>query len=346
MKIPIKKIADFLNGTIEGDDTLVIQGLAKIEDAEEGTITFLANPLYTPYVYKTNASAIVVRKDFVPEKKVKATLIRVDDPYKAFTELLEFYNGTNQFKTGIEPNAFIHPSAKIGKNVYIGAFAYIDEQVEIKDNAKIFPHVYLGANVKVGKNTVLYSGVKVYHDCIIGDNNIIHAGTIIGSDGFGFAPDGKDYKKIPQIGNVVIGNHVEIGANCTIDRATLGSTIIHDGVKMDNQIQIAHNVEVGQNTVIAAQTGISGSAKIGKYCQIGGQVGIAGHIQVSDHVKIGAKSGVTGRIKEGDVLLGAPALPIKDFRKSHVLFKNLGNLYDQIKELQKEIKSLKKERHE
>ncbi len=342
----VKKIADYLNGTIDGDSQTIIQGLSKIEEAEEGSITFLANPVYTPFVYKTNASAIVVKKDFVPEKPVKATLIRVDDPYKAFTELLELYNGSLQYKTGIEPNAFIHPSAKIGKNVYIGAFAYVDEHVEIADNAKIFPHVFLGANVKIGKNTVLYSGVKVYHDCVIGKNDIIHAGTIIGSDGFGFAPDGKDYKKIPQIGNVVIGDNVEIGANSTIDRATLGSTIIHNGVKMDNQIQVAHNVEIGENTVIAAQTGISGSAKIGKNCQIGGQVGVAGHIQIADNVKIGAKSGVTGRIKEGDVLLGAPALPIKEFRKSHVLFKNLSRLYDQVKELQKELNELKKQRHE
>ncbi len=351
MKVTTQKIADLLNGELVGNGDIPITELAKIEEAEEGSITFLANPLYTPHVYTTGASAIVVSKNFVPEKPIKPVLIKVDDPYSAFTDLLEWYNGTVFQKTGIEPHSFIHPSAKIGKNVYVGAFAYIDEQAEIGNNVKIYPHVFIGANVKIGDNTVLYSGAKIYHDCKIGSNCIIHAGAVIGSDGFGFAPNGKDYKKIPQIGNVVIENNVEIGANTTIDRATLGATLIRSGVKLDNQIQVGHNVEIGENTVIAAQSGISGSSKIGKNCQFGGQSGVAGHLKVGDNVKVGAKTGISGNVKDGETLIGAPALPADRFRKSSILFKKLPELYEDIKQLKKLIsekseKGKKKEKND
>ncbi len=341
MKVTAKKIADLLNGEIEGDENVIIDRLSKIEEAGEGAVSFLANPRYTPYIYTTNASAVVVSKQFVPEKPVKTTLIRVEDPYKAFTELLELYNGGSIQKAGIESPSFIHPAAKIGKNVYVGAFAYIDENAEIGDNVKIFPHVYVGANVKIGDNTVLYANVSIYHDCSVGKNVIIHSGTVVGSDGFGFAPDGKDYKKIPQIGNVVIEDNVEIGANCTLDRATLGSTFIRRGVKLDNQIQVAHNVDIGENTVIAAKTGISGSVKIGKNCQIGGQVGIAGHLKIGNNVKIGAQSGVTGNVPDGEILIGTPAIPHKQFKKSAVLFKQLGDMYAEIQHLKSELKKFK-----
>ena len=342
MKVTTQKIATLLNGELEGSGNVPIFELAKIEEAGEGSITFLANPRYTPFVYTTGASAIVVSKNFIPEKPVKAVLIRVDDPYTAFTELLEWYNGNVPQKTGIEQHAFIHPSARIGKNVYVGAFAYIDEQAEIGDNVKIYPHVFIGSNVKVGNNTILYPGVKVYHDCEIGNNCIIHSGAVIGSDGFGFAPNGTDYKKIPQIGNVVIEDHVEVGANTTIDRATLGSTFIRSGVKLDNQIQVGHNVEIGENTAIAAQTGISGSTKIGKNCQFGGQSGVAGHLKIGNNVKVGAKTGISRNVKDNEILIGAPAISADNFRKSTILFKKLPELYEEIKSLKKILENIKK----
>ena len=337
MKVTAQKIAGLLGGSIEGNPDVLITHLAKIEEAGEGAITFLANPKYTHFVYSTGASAIVVDKHFKPDHPVRATLIRVAEPYKAFSELLEYYNSNIPQKTGIEPHSFIHPSAKIGKNVYIGAFAYIGEKAVIGDHAKIFPQVYIGADVHVGEGSILYPGVKVYHDCRIGRNCIIHAGTVIGSDGFGFAPDGADYKKIPQIGNVVIGDNVEIGANSTIDRATMGSTIIRNGVKLDNQLQVAHNVEIGENTVIAAQTGISGSTKIGRNCQIGGQVGMAGHIHIGNNVRVGAQSGIINDVEDNKVLIGSPAIDAQNFRKSSVLFKNLSKLYEDVKELKRQI---------
>ncbi|NPA43345.1 MAG: UDP-3-O-(3-hydroxymyristoyl)glucosamine N-acyltransferase [Chlorobi bacterium] len=338
MKVTTKKIADLLGGELVGPGDVPIYDLAKIEEAGEGSITFLANPRYTPYVYKTGASAIVVSKQFVPEKPVKAVLIKVDDPYSAFTDLLEWYNGHSHHRSGIEQPSFIHPSARIGKHVYVGAFSYIDEQAEIGNNVKIYPQVYVGPNVKIGDNTVLYPGVRVYHDCRIGANCIIHSGAVIGSDGFGFAPNGTDYKKIPQIGNVIIEDNVEIGANTTIDRATLGSTVIRSGVKLDNQIQVGHNVEIGENTVIAAQSGISGSSKIGRNCQFGGQSGVAGHLRIGNNVKVGAKTGITRNVKDNEVLIGAPAVPADQFRKMFILFKKLPELYQDIKDLKSILK--------
>jgi UDP-3-O-[3-hydroxymyristoyl] glucosamine N-acyltransferase len=337
MKVTAQKIADLIGGRVEGTPGAVITHLAKIEDAGPGSITFLANPKYTHYLYETKASAVVVNEDFKPEKKVDATLIRVNDAYKAFSDILEFFHQDFPQKTGIESPSFIHPTARIGKNVYIGAFAYIDEQVVIGDNVKIFPHVYVGAESQIGENTILYPGVKLYHQTVIGRHCIIHAGAVIGSDGFGFAPDRENYKKIPQIGNVVIGDNVEIGANSTIDRATMGSTVIRDGVKLDNQVQVAHNVEIGENTVIAAQTGISGSTKVGRNCQVGGQVGMAGHIRIGNNVRVGAQSGIVNDVPDNEVLIGSPAINAQLFRKASVLFKKLPQLYEDIKQIKRKL---------
>jgi len=337
MKVTTKKIAELLNGELVGRGDVLIHELAKIEEAGEGAITFLANPRYTPHVYTTRASAIVVSRQFHPEKPVKAVLIKVDDPYRAFTELLEWYHEAVTQKTGIEQPSFIHATAQVGENVYVGAFAYVDEKARIGRNVKIYPHVYVGANVEIGDDTVLYPGVKIYHDCRIGRRCIIHAGAVIGSDGFGFAPDEGGYKKIPQVGNVIIEDEVEIGANTTIDRATMGSTIIRRGVKLDNQIQVGHNVEIGENTVIAAQTGISGSSKIGRNCQLGGQVGVAGHLRIGNNVKVAAKSGITRNTQDNEILFGAPAVPAEQFKKMFILFKKLPELYDDIQALKRKI---------
>jgi len=344
MKYKIKKIADFLEGELIGHPDKEIVNIAKIENAQPGDITFLANPTYTPHIYTTNASAVIVNKNFVPEKKIKASLIKVSDPYQAFSKLLELVNlNTYANKVGIEENAKINKSAQIGKSVYIGSFVYISENVKIGDNVKIFPGTFIGNNSVIGNNTTIYSNVSIYHDTKIGKNVTIHSGTTIGSDGFGFAPNnGNDFKKVPQIGNVIIEDYVELGSNVSVDRATIGSTIIRRGVKLDNFIQIAHNVEVGENTVIAAQTGISGSTKIGKNCMIGGQVGITGHVKIGNNVKIGAQSGISHHIKDNEVVVGTPALPIKNFKKSTILFKNLEELYNRIKTLEKEINKLKK----
>ena len=342
MKYTISKIANYLKGKVDGDTTAEIHNIAKIEDAQEGDITFLANPIYTPHVYTTKATAVIIKDDFVPEKKITTNLIRVADPYQAFSELLAFYNENELDRKGIETPSSIAETATIGKDVYIGAFAYIGEQVKIGNNVKIFPNSYIGKNTIIGDNTVIHPNVSVYHDTIIGKHVTIHSGTVIGADGFGFAPNnGNDFKKVPQIGNVVIEDYVEIGANAAIDRATMGSTIIKRGVKLDNFIQVAHNVEIGNNTVIAAHTGISGSTKVGKNCMIGGQVGMAGHIKIGDHVKVGAQTGVSHNLKDGDIVVGTPAIPIRNFKKSSILFKNLEDLYNRIKVLEDQINEIK-----
>ncbi len=342
MKYSIKKIADYLNGTIEGNPEIEISNIAKIEEAQAGDITFLANPVYTPHIYTTQASAVIVKKDFVPEKKIKASLIKVTDPYQAFSQLLEIYNQTYHDKTGIEEPVKISNRSSIGENVYIGAFTYVGDNVQIGNNVKIFPGCFIGNNSKIDDNTIIFANVSIYHDTIIGKNVTIHSGTVIGGDGFGFAPNnGNDFKKVPQIGNVVIEDFVEIGSNAAIDRATMGSTIIHRGVKLDNFIQVAHNVEIGENTVIAALTGISGSTKIGKNCMIGGQVGIAGHIKVGNDVKVGAQSGITHSLKDGEVVVGTPAIPIRNFKKSTILFKNLEDLFNRIKTLEEQVNKQK-----
>ena len=339
MEFTARQIASVLEGTIEGNPDITIHKLSKIEEGVPGSLTFLANPKYTPYIYSTRASIVVVNKDFLPEQEVTSTLVRVNDAYTAFAKLLELYNQINNEKKGVSSLAFVSPSAKIGKDVYIGELAYIGDNVTIGDNTKIFPHVFLGDNVQVGENTTLFAGVIIYSDNLIGSNCTIHGGAVIGADGFGFAPQqDKNYKKVAQIGNVVIEDDVEIGSNTTIDRATLGSTILRRGVKLDNLIQVAHNVEIGENTVIAAQTGISGSTKIGKNCMIAGQVGFVGHINIGDDVKIGAQAGVPGDIKDGSIVLGTPAIDIANFRRSFVHFKNLPDIVKRLQELERKMK--------
>jgi UDP-3-O-[3-hydroxymyristoyl] glucosamine N-acyltransferase len=338
MEFSAKQIAEILNGTIDGDPNVTVNYVSKIEEGEKGTLSFLANLKYTHYIYKTDASIVIVNKDFKPEKEIKSTLIRVDDAYQAFAKLLAVYNKIKSDKKGIAKTASIAASATIGSDVYIGDFAVVGEHAVIGDEAKIYPHAYVGDNSKIGKRTILYTGVIVYSDNFIGNDCTMHGGVIVGCDGFGFAPqDDSNYMKIAQIGNVIIEDHVEIGSNTTVDRATLGSTIIRKGAKIDNLIQIAHNVEIGENTVIAAQTGISGSTKIGKNCLIGGQVGIIGHLTIGDNVKIAAQSGVGRNLKDGQVVQGSPAFDIMKYQKSYVFFRSLPSIKAKMDELEKAI---------
>jgi UDP-3-O-[3-hydroxymyristoyl] glucosamine N-acyltransferase len=342
MEFTAKIVADFLKGKVEGNAEVKVTNVSSIEEGAPGTLAFLANPKYENFIYTTGASIVLVNKDFNPTKEVKTTLIRVEDPYKAFASLLDLYQNSIPQKSGIDAKASVSKTAKIGENCYIGDFAFIGENIRIGDNVKIYPQVYVGDNVTIGNDTILYPGVKIYQDCKIGEGCIIHSGAVIGSDGFGFAPTDADYKKIPQIGNVIIENNVEIGANCAIDRATMGSTIIRNGVKLDNLIQIAHNAEVGEQSVMAAQTGISGSTKVGKRCMFGGQVGSAGHITIADNVKIGAQSGIANSIKqEGIAVLGSPAIEIRKASRSIAAYKNLPELVSRLNQLEKELKELK-----
>ncbi len=342
MEFSIEQIASFLHGEIVGDGSIKVNNISKIDDGKPGTLSFLANSKYTNYIYETNASAVLVRRDFNPEKEVKTTLIKVDDPYACLALLLNMVDqATRPQKIGIEENSYIAESAIIGNETYVGAFAYIAENVQIEDGSKIYPQCYIGNNVKIGKNCIIYPGVKIYHNCVIGNNVIIHAGVVIGGDGFGFAPQNGEYVKIAQIGNVVIEDNVEIGSNTTIDRATMGSTIIRRGTKLDNLIQVAHNVEIGNNTVMAAQVGIAGSTKIGSQCMIGGQVGFAGHITIGDNVNIGAQAGIPNSVEANSNLLGSPGIPIKEFARQVVLTKRLPDMNATIKQLQKEIEQLK-----
>ncbi len=342
MEFSASQIAEVVNGKVEGDPNVRINYVSRIEEGVQGTLSFLANPKYTQFIYQTEASIVLVSSDFTPEKKVKPTLIRVDNPYSAFAKLLEMYNKIKLNKTGISEKAHISKSASIGNNVYIGEFAFIGENAKISDNVKIYPQVYVGDNVKIGIESTLFAGVKVYADNVIGNNCILHAGAVVGSDGFGFAPqDDKNYMKVAQIGNVIIEDRAEIGSNTTIDRATLGSTIIRKGAKIDNLVQIAHNADIGENTVVAAQSGISGSTKIGKNCMFGGQVGIIGHLTIADDVKIAAQSGVGKNIaKKGEVLQGSPAFEISKYRKSYIHFRNLNDIKNKLDELEKKIKEI------
>jgi UDP-3-O-[3-hydroxymyristoyl] glucosamine N-acyltransferase len=338
LKFTAEQIAGILEGKIVGDPNIEVSKLAKIEEGTKDSLTFLANPKYKSYIYTTKASITIVNSDFQPEKELSTTLIKVDDAYGAFTKLLEYYNQIKLNKSGIERPSSISDSAKIGDGIYIGAFTYIGDNVTIGNNVKIFPNSYIGDNVTIGDNTIVFSGGKVYSDCVIGSSCVINSGAIIGADGFGFAPNEKgEYSKVPQIGNVIIEDFVDIGAGTTIDRATLGSTVIRRGVKLDNQIQIAHNVEIGKNTVIAAQTGVAGSTKIGENCQIGGQVGIVGHITIGNNVKIQAQSGIGRHVKDNEVLQGSPALTYGDYNKSYVYFKNLPKIVKNINELEKKV---------
>ena len=338
MKFTAEQIAGILEGDIVGNPNVEVSKLAKIEEGQVGTLTFLANPKYTQFIYDTKASITIVNKDFEPDTEISTTLIKVDDAYKSFSKLLEYYNQVKMNKSGIEQPVYISETAAYGDGVYIGAFSYIGENVTIGENVKIYPNSYIGDNVNIGNNVVVFSGAKIYSDCVIGNDCVINSGAIIGADGFGFTPNDKgEYSKVPQTGNVILEDNVDIGAGTTIDRATLGSTIIRQGVKLDNQIQIAHNVEIGKNTVIAAQTGIAGSTKIGENCQIGGQVGIVGHIVIGNNVRIQAQSGIGRNVKDNEVLQGSPALNYGDYNKSYVYFKNLPKLVKNINEIEKKL---------
>ncbi|TXE11637.1 UDP-3-O-(3-hydroxymyristoyl)glucosamine N-acyltransferase [Seonamhaeicola algicola] len=336
MKFTAQQIAGILEGDVVGNPDAEVSKLSKIEEGTEGSLTFLANPKYTSHIYTTKATVAIVNKSFTPEDTISTTLIKVDDAYKSFSKLLAYYNEVKNNKEGIEQPHFIANTASYGSGIYIGAFAYIGENVTIGNNVKIFPNSYIGDNVSIGDNTVVFAGAKIYSETIIGNNCVINSGAIIGADGFGFAPNEKgEYHKVPQIGNVILEDFVDIGAATTIDRATLGSTVIRRGVKLDNQIQIAHNVEIGKNTVIAAQTGVAGSTKIGENCQIGGQVGIVGHITIGNNVKIQAQSGIGRNVKDNEVLQGSPALPYSDYNKSYVHFKNLPKIVKQLNDIEK-----------
>lgn len=340
MEFTANQIAEILEGSVEGNGEITVSKLAKIEEGMQGSLTFLANPKYKHHIYTTKASITIVDHGFVLESPINTTLIRVEDAYKAFSKLLEYYNQVKMNKTGIEQPVFISESSSYGENIYIGAFAYIGENVKIGDSVKIYPNVYIGDNVVLGNNITVFAGAKIYSETLIGNNSVIHSGAIIGADGFGFSPNEKgEYNKVPQIGNVIIEENVDIGAGTTIDRATLGSTIIRKGVKLDNQIQIAHNVEIGKNTVIAAQTGIAGSTKIGENCMIGGQVGIVGHISIGNHVRIQAQSGIGRNVKDHEVLQGSPALNYGDYNKSYVHFKNLPKIVERFNTFEKKIEN-------
>ena len=339
MKFTAHQIANLLDGEIVGDENAEVFTLSKIEECKRGSLTFLSNPKYTPFIYSTDATITIVNNDFVAEKEINTTLIKVDNAYAAFSTLLEHYNNIKNNKIGVESPVSIAESAIIGDDVYVGAFTSIGENVRIGNNVKIYPNCFIGDNVTIGDHTTIFAGTKIYSDCSIGSYCNIDASVILGADGFGFSPDENGvYSKVPQIGNVIIEDHVDIGASTTIDRATLGSTIIKKGVKLDNQIQIAHNVVIGEHTVIAAQTGIAGSTKIGKHCQIGGQVGIVGHITIGNHVKIQAQSGIAKSIADNEMLQGTPAFGYGDYYKSYVHFKNLPQLAKDIEELKKNEK--------
>ena len=339
-----QQIADVLQGTVEGNPDIKVKSFSKIEDGKPETLTFLANPKYAHYLYETNAGVVLINNDFVLEHPVKTTLIRVPDAYASLAILLEMVDKVmNPPKKGIEPNSFVAEDAKIGEDAYIGSFSYIAKSAQIGKNTQIYPQVYVGANVEIGENAVIYPGVKIYANCKIGKNCIIHSGAVIGSDGFGFAPENGVYKKIPQLGIVIIEDDVEIGANTTIDRAVMDATIVRKGVKLDNLIQIAHNVEVGEHTAMASQVGISGSTKIGRNCVLGGQVGLGGHITIGDNVSIGAQSGIISNVEEGSKIIGSPAVPIKNFFRSSVVFPKLPDMYRQINQMQKELDLLKEQ---
>ena len=338
MKFTAAQIAGILEGTVDGNPEIEVSKLAKIEEGTKGSLTFLANPKYTSHIYTTLASITIVNMDFEPEEGLSTTLIRVEDAYKAFSKLLEYYNKVKLNKTGIEQPSFISETAVYGDHVYIGAFAYVGNKVTIGNNVKIYPNVYIGDNVEIGDDCVIFAGAKIYSESVIGKTVYIHSGAIVGADGFGFTPDESgQYARVPQTGNVIIEDNVDIGAGTTIDRATLGSTIIRAGVKLDNQIQIAHNVEIGAHTAIAAQTGVAGSSKIGKHCLIGGQVGIAGHITIGDRVRIQAQSGIGRNVKNDEVLQGSPSFGYADWNRSYVHFKNLPKLVKTVNQLEKKI---------
>ena len=342
MEFSAKQIAQFVQGVIEGDENATVNTFAKIEDGKPGAISFLSNPKYTHYIYDTESSIVLVDKSVELEKPTKATLIKVDNAYECVAKLLQLYESMKPKKTGIDSLAFISPSAKIGENVYIGAFAYIGDNVVIGDGCQIYPNVVICENAKVGNDCLFYPNVTIYHDCHVGNRVTLHAGSVVGSDGFGFSPSENGYDKIPQIGIVTIEDDVEIGANTCIDRSTMGSTYVRKGVKLDNLVQIAHNTDIGANTVMSAQVGIAGSTKVGQWCMFGGQVGIAGHITIGNKVFLGAQSGVPSSLKDNQTLIGTPPMEKLPYFKSQAIFQKLPDLYKQIQKLQKEVDELKK----
>ena len=343
MKFTAAVIADFLKGVVEGDPEAEVVDVSKIEEGKPGTLSFLANPKYEKYIYSTGSTIIIVNEEFKPEKPVQTTLIRVKNAYESFAALLDLYEQGKPRKTGISKLASIDETASLGKDLYVGDFTVLSPGAEVGDAVLLYPQVYVGDNVKIGTGTIIYPGVKVYAGTEIGKHCVIHAGAIIGADGFGFAPNQENnYKKVPQVGKVILEDHVEVGANTTIDRATMGATIIRKGVKLDNLVMIAHNVDVGENTIMAGQTGIAGSSKIGKNCMFGGQVGLIGHLTIADGVKIAAQSGVTKDVKnEGEVLQGSAAFSFGPYQRSYLLFRKLPELRNQIIELERDMKVLK-----
>ena len=341
MKLTALQLADIVKGDVVGDPSVIVSTYSKIEEAEQGSLTFLANPKYTHYIYETRASVVLVRRDFEPEREIHATLIKVDDPYATLAFLLDLASKTTPEKKGMEQPVYIAEGVEIPEDAYVGAFAYIGKNVRLGKGVKIYPQCYVGDNVTIGENTCLYAGVKIYQGCVVGNRCILHSGVVVGSDGFGFAPHNGSYDKIAQIGNVVIEDNVEIGANTVVDRATMGSTFIRQGVKLDNLIQIAHNVEIGENTVIAAQTGVAGSTKIGKHNMIGGQVGFAGHLKIGDFNQFGAQSGVQSNIASGKVLMGYPAVEGRGFMKQTAYLRKLGDFYAEFGQLKKEVDNIK-----
>jgi len=346
MEFSAEQIAGILEGDVAGNPETKVTGLSKIEEGTSGTLSFLSNPKYEEYIYSTGASICIVNRTFEPAKPLPdtLTLVKVDDAYACFAKLLDFYNQMRQKQPKIEQPSFVSESAQLGEGIYLGAFAYIGEYAKIGSHVKIYPNVYIGDNVEIGDNTTVFPGANIYADCKIGKNCVIHSGVVIGADGFGFVPDENgEYQKVPQIGNVILEDNVEIGSNATIDRATLGSTILRKGVKIDNLVHLAHNVEVGKNTAMAAQVGVAGSAKIGENVMIGGQAGIAGHLHIADGTKIVAQSGIPGTVKKADTLMGSPGIPIDDFKKSYFGFRKLPFILNKIQDMDKKIKELTKD---
>ena len=342
MEFSAKQIAEYIQGIIVGDENATVHTFAKIEEGVPGAISFLSNPKYTHYIYDTQSTIVLVNKDFVPEQEVKATLIKVDNAYESLAKLLTLYEMSKPKKTGIDPLAYVAPTAKLGKDVYIAPFACVGDGAEIGDNTSLHPHATVGSHAKVGNNCTLYPHATIYHDCLVGNNCTLHAGCVIGADGFGFAPSPEGYEKIPQIGIAIIEDNVEIGANTCVDRATMGATIVHKGVKLDNLIQIGHNVQVGENTVSSAQTGIAGTSKVGSNCFLAGQVGIADHVNIGNNVKIGSKSGLDKDVPDGEIRFGYPALPGMQYHRSATVFKRLPELEKRVNELEKQLAASKK----
>ena len=340
MEFTAEQIANVIGGRVEGNKDAKVHTFAKIEEGTEGAISFLSNPKYTHYLYNTKSSIVIVNEDLELEKDVDATLIRVKNAYESIAKLLQIYEASKPKKTGVAPQAYIAPSAKLGNNCYVGPFAYVGEGAEIGDGCQIYPHAVIGDNVKVGTNCIFYPNTTIYQGCKIGNNVTIHAGSVIGADGFGFAPGADGYDKIPQIGIVVIEDNVEIGANTCVDRSTMGATVIHKGVKLDNLVQVAHNVEIGENTVMSAQVGIAGSTKVGSWCMFGGQVGLAGHITIGDKTFLGAQSGVPGSLKGGEELIGTPPMNPRAYFKSQAIFRRLPDMYNDLNDAKKKIEEL------